>query len=145
MMTINSVAKAIAEKIAKEGTQFVDFNMKQGGVVSVEPWFNGSYNVYFADYGQNCSVKTIEDVAEIMINYPAKAEELQNAENEWLAKAIPSLQKMFRENFEGKTWEQIRNDEYLYELWGSYSDFHKDCYGYRPHDVVCGVYVNPNA
>ena len=28
--------------------------------------------------------------------------------------------------------------------WGFYSDWHKDVYGYRPHGMVCGVYINPH-
>lgn len=30
------------------------------------------------------------------------------------------------------------------ESWGFYSDWHKDCYGYRPHGYVCGEYINPH-
>lgn len=53
------------------------------------------------------------------------------------------VQAMFDRYFKGKTWEEIRSSEELYDLWGSYSDYHKDVYGYRPHAVVCGEYVKP--
>lgn len=59
------------------------------------------------------------------------------AENEVKVRAI------FKKYFEGKTWDEIRNDQKLYDKWGFYSDYHKDCFGYRPHGVVCGVYVSP--
>lgn len=29
------------------------------------------------------------------------------------------------------------------DSWSWYSDWHKDCYGYRPHGHVCGEYVRP--
>lgn len=45
--------------------------------------------------------------------------------------------------FEGKSWENIVNNNELYERWGFYSDWHKDVFGYRPHGVVCGKYVSP--
>ncbi len=53
------------------------------------------------------------------------------------------VRAFFKEHFEGKTWEEIRNNPELYDAWGYYSDWHKDCFGYRPHDIVCGVYVRP--
>ena len=28
--------------------------------------------------------------------------------------------------------------------WDWYSDWHKDVFGYRPHGMVCGEYVNPH-
>lgn len=53
------------------------------------------------------------------------------------------VRAFFEEYFEGKTWAEIRNNPELYDAWGFYSDWHKDCFGYRPHDIVCGVYVSP--
>ena len=64
-------------------------------------------------------------------------EEVYRFENE------PKVREMFHKYFEGKTWEEIRNDKFLYEMWDSYSDYHKDVFGYRPHAIVCGVYVRP--
>ena len=29
------------------------------------------------------------------------------------------------------------------DSWSFYSDWHKDCYGFRPHGRVCGEYVRP--
>lgn len=53
------------------------------------------------------------------------------------------VRAFFEKHFEGKTWAEIRNNPELYDAWGFYSDWHKDCFGYRPHDIVCGVYVRP--
>jgi hypothetical protein len=40
---------------------------------------------------------------------------------------------------EGKTWEEIDQD-----TWGWYSDWHKEVFGYRPHGIVCGEYIDPH-
>lgn len=67
----------------------------------------------------------------------AAEEEAYRLENE------PKLRQYFLDNFLGKTWQEIEGDEALYDKWGFYSDWHKDVYGYRPHGIVCGVYINP--
>lgn len=50
----------------------------------------------------------------------------------------PELRKYFNKYFNGKSWAEIKNSEELYNRWDFYSDWHKDVYGYRPHDIVCG-------
>lgn len=55
------------------------------------------------------------------------------AENE------PKIRAYFAEHFEGRTWDKIDP-----ERWDFYSDWHKDVFGYRPHAIVCGEYVNPH-
>lgn len=60
-------------------------------------------------------------------------------------KEEPRIREYFRKWFAGKDWDEIRNDETLYDNWGYYSDWHKDVFGYRPHAIVCGTYVNPHA
>ena len=51
----------------------------------------------------------------------------------------PKIREYFEKNFEGKTWNEIDPDN-----WSFYSDWHKDVFGYRPHGIVCGEYVNPH-
>ena len=63
----------------------------------------------------------------------AAEEEAYRLENE------PKLRQYFFEHFYGKTWEEIDEND-----WQWYSDWHKDVYGYRPHGIVCGVYINPH-
>lgn len=41
--------------------------------------------------------------------------------------------------------KHIKDGNYTAEEWDWYSDWHKDCYGYRPHGIVCGEYINPHA
>lgn len=52
----------------------------------------------------------------------------------------PKVRAYFKEHFEGKTWSEIDGD-----LWSFYSDWHKDVFGYRPHGIVCGEYINIHA
>jgi hypothetical protein len=68
-----------------------------------------------------------------MVYNQVEEDEKYRRENE------PLIRKYFAEHFEGKPWEQIEP-----ERWSFYSDWHKDVFGYRPHAIVCGVYVNPH-
>ena len=52
----------------------------------------------------------------------------------------PKIREYFTKHFEGKTWDEIEP-----ERWEFYSDWHKDVFGYRPHAIVCGEYINPHA
>ena len=69
----------------------------------------------------------------------AAEEEAYVLENE------PKLRQYFFDNFYGKSWSEIKGNKELYNNWSFYSDWHKDVYGYRPHGIVCGVYINPYA
>ena len=69
----------------------------------------------------------------------AAEEEAYRLENE------PKLRQYFFDNFYGKSWSEIENNEELYSKWDFYSDWHKDVYGYRPHGIICGVYINPHS
>ncbi|MBR4432324.1 MAG: hypothetical protein IKS76_03870 [Paludibacteraceae bacterium] len=64
-------------------------------------------------------------------------------DDEFRAENEDKVRAIFKKYFEGKTIDEIRNDPELYDRWGYYSDYHKDCFGYRPHGVVCGEYINP--
>lgn len=52
----------------------------------------------------------------------------------------PKIREFFAEHIEGKEWKDIDPD-----MWSFYSDWHKDVFGYRPHGIVCGEYINPHA
>jgi hypothetical protein len=42
-------------------------------------------------------------------------------------------------DIEGKSFDEIDPN-----CWDFYSDWHKDVFGYRPHGIVCGEYINPH-
>ena len=89
-------------------------------VYDFDDWFDEAFNEH-ADW-------FVDEVAE---------EEAYREENE------PKVREIFDKYFKGKTWEEIKSDEELYDTWGFYSDYHKDVFGYRPHAIVCGEYVRP--
>lgn len=52
----------------------------------------------------------------------------------------PKIREYFLEHFAGKSWSEIDANR-----WDFYSDWHKDVFGYRPHGIVCGEYINIHA
>lgn len=46
---------------------------------------------------------------------------------------IPKLNEFFNKHLAGKSWDDIKADDSLMSDWGFYSDWYKDCYGFRPH------------
>jgi hypothetical protein len=66
-----------------------------------------------------------------MIYNQAEEDKSYNEEDE--------IREYFAEHFEGKIWDEIEP-----ERWEFYSDWHKDVFGFRPHGIVCGVYVSPH-
>lgn len=141
-MNHETVKKAVIEKLAEsraERLQFTDLTMKvDGKMVTIEPWLNNTYNAYF-EKCQMCAVaKSLDELVTWLIEYPKKADELQAQEDSYRAEEEPKIRKYFAEHFAGKTWEEIDGDD-----WSWYSDWHKDVFGYRPHGIVCGEYINP--
>lgn len=143
-MNHNTVKKALLDRIAESKSQFTTLTMKEdGNTVDVEPWINDTYILYFGKCGMSKTYADLDAVVEALINYPADADALAKAEDDYRAENEPKIREVFHKYFEGKTWDEIRGDAELYEQWGSYSDWHKDVFGYRPHGIVCGEYVNP--
>lgn len=63
----------------------------------------------------------------------------READRKYKEENEPKIRQYFAEHFEGKTWGEIEP-----ERWEFYSDWHKDVFGYRPHEIVCGEYINPH-
>ena len=100
------------------------------------------YDLYISLYELGY-VKNVDDFIEYMKDTDlfynaAEEEEKFSRENQ------PKVREYFEKYFEGKTWEDISQSEELIERWDFYSDWHKDAYGYRPHGIVCGEYINPH-
>ena len=135
------VAKVLKERLENRDSQFLDLNMKNGDVISIDDCCG--YYVYFTSIGECTRAKDFDDLVDIVMNHPAKQNEVQAESDRYFAENEPKVRAYFKEHFEGKTWEEIRQDEELYDCWGWYSDWHKSVFGYRPHAVVCGTYVRP--
>ena len=57
--------------------------------------------------------------------------ELKNIEaQEYREENQEKFDKFYKEHIQGKRWEEIDTDD-----WQTYSDWHKDMYGYRPHFI----------
>ena len=76
----------------------------------------------------------------VLENRPEMIYDYVTEERRYREENEPKIREFFAKHIEGKTFEEIDPD-----LWGSYSDWHKDVLGYRPHGIVCGEYINPHA
>jgi hypothetical protein len=137
------VAKVLKDRLENRDTQFLYLDMKNGDKIQIDDCFG--YYVYFSKIGKCTRAEDFDDLVDIVMNHPAKQNEVLAEEQRWFNENEPKVKAFFKEHFEGKTWEEIRNDEELYDDWSWYSDYHKDVYGYRPHGIVCGEYINPHA
>ena len=89
---------------------------------------------------ENGSIESVEEFIEWFLdNEPDKVYDYREADRKYKEDNEPKIHKYFAEHFEGKTWEEIDPD-----LWQCYSDWHKDVFGFRPHGIVCGEYINPH-
>lgn len=131
------VAQELKKRLENRTTQFLDLTMKNGDKISIDDCFG--YYVWFSAIGEGTPAKDFNELVDIVMNHPAKQNEVLAEEQAYVAENEPKVRAYFKEHFEGKTWEEIRQDEELYECWGYYSDWHKDVYGYRPRAIVCGT------
>lgn len=86
------------------------------------------------------TVKTVDEFLVWMLNN--KPEMIFNhiaEEKRYREENEPKIREYFARHIEGKTWAEIEP-----ERWEFYSDWHKDVFGYRPHGIVCGEYINPH-
>lgn len=113
------------------------FPMPNGDTLTITPCGYGhelnesnvEYYLVFSPRTPNMGGDTLDIIAEQIANYEQHLQE-QAAEK-------VKLRAFFDRH--------IAPGNYHPDDWGFYSDWHKDVYGYRPHGMVCGVYVNPHA
>ena len=86
------------------------------------------------------TISTVKDfLGWILCNRPEMVyNEVEEAER-YRRENEPKLRAYFAEHIEGKTWSELDPNRLDF-----YSDWHKDVFGYRPHGIVCGVYINPH-
>lgn len=114
----------------------IRFQMDNGDTLTISPCGyapvlneqNTEYYLISSDKTPNLGGETLEIIARQLANYEQHLQE-QAAEKTKL-----------RAYFD----RYIATGKYDDEIWSFYSDWHKDVYGYRPHGIVCGVYVNPH-
>ena len=118
--------------------------------VDYELWKRG-YRINGRNYSLNQFYEELESIGlsfdelfeRMLRDFPERFIDEAAEEERFRKENEPKVREIFEKNFRGKTFADIRNDEALLDLWGFYSDYHKDVFGYRPHAVVCGVYVSP--
>lgn len=86
------------------------------------------------------TVKSVEEFLEWMLgNKPEMIYNHFEADLKYRADNEPKIREYFAKYIEGRTFSQIDPED-----WDFYSDWHKDVFGYRPHGIVCGEYINPH-
>ena len=89
----------------------------------------------------NGSIESVEEFIEwVLENEPEMVFNYKDEDRRYREENEPKIREYFKEHFEGKKWNEVDP-----ELWQFYSDWHKDVFGYRPHGIVCGQYINPHA
>jgi hypothetical protein len=98
-----------------------------------------AYKIWVALYEAG-TVKSVDEFLEWMLaNRPEMIFNYVEEDRKYRANNEPKIRQYFAEHFEGKEWKDIDPDD-----WSWYSDWHKDVFGYRPHGIVCGEYINPH-
>ena len=97
-------------------------------------------NQYRKMYAEGTVKNVDEYITWVLENNPDMVYNYVDEERRYREENEPKIREYFAKHFEGKTWDEIDP-----ENWSFYSDWHKDVFGYRPHAIVCGEYVNPHA
>lgn len=126
----------IRAALAANNWSDTEMTMSNGDVITISPCSyapvaneqNTEYYLVFSPSTPNLGGDTLEIIAEQLASYERHLQER--------AAEKAKLRAYFDRN--------IAAGEYDAETWSFYSDWHKDIYGYRPHGIVCGVYVNPH-
>ena len=123
---INKVKNELLKR-TENGTKECTITLKCDGTEArIVPMTNYGYGEYWLVYGLlRDGFETLDELAHYIINYE---NEKKKHENE-----VAEITKYFN--------EKIANGE---GDWSWYSDWHKDVFGFRPHGMVCGEYINPH-
>lgn len=127
-MTMVERIKAEILKRTNNGTIECTITMKvDNNKVRIVPMQNYGYGEYWLAYGfSRDGFETLDELANYIFNY----ENEKKAHNE----EIEKITKYFNEEISKGTGD-----------FNWYSDWHKDVFGFRPHGIVCGQYINPHA
>ena len=119
--------KAELLKRTNNGTEECTITMKvDNNKIRIVPMTNYGYGEYWLAYGfHRDGFESLTELATYILNYD---DEKKAHEEE-----IATITKYFNEEICNGTGD-----------WDWYSDWHKDVFGFRPHGMVCGQYVNPH-
>jgi hypothetical protein len=92
------------------------------------------------DLYEQGKIKTVDDFIQWMfVNEPEMLYDQEAEERRYREENEPKIREYFAKYIQGRTFDKIDPND-----WDFYSDWHKDVFGYRPHGIVCGEYVNPH-
>lgn len=135
-MTTSEMATKIRAALTAANWGETQMTASNGDVITISPCgYSPVLNEKTTEYYLVFSPSTPNlggDTIEIIANQLAKYEQVLAEE----AKEKAELRAYFD--------QYIANGNPDPDRWSWYSDWHKDVYGYRPHGIVCGVYVNPH-
>lgn len=118
------------------GYEFWDRGYMFHNSISGERW---AYRLYTTLYEAG-TIKSVDEFLTWMLNTnPDKIFNYREEDERYRRENEPKIREYFAKHIEGKEWKDIDP-----EIWSFYSDWHKDVFGYRPHAIVCGEYVNPH-
>ena len=103
---------------------------------------NGEREAYdlYCEMLDNGSIESVEEFIDwVLENEPSMVYDYRAEEKKYREENEPKIREFFAEHIEGRAWRCIDP-----EAWEFYSDWHKDVFGYRPHGIVCGEYINPH-
>ena len=96
------------------------------------------YDLFIGLYEQG-TIQSMDDFLEwILVNKPELVYNRKESQRKYREENEPKIRAYFAKYIEGRPWDEIDPQD-----WEFYSDWHKDVFGYRPHAIVCGEYVNP--
>lgn len=86
------------------------------------------------------TVKTVDDLIKHILNTdPGMIYDYREEDKKYRNENEPKIREYYAKYIEGRTFDKIDPAD-----WEFYSDWHKDVFGYRPHGIVCGKYINPH-
>ena len=98
-----------------------------------------AYQLWVEAY-ENGIVETVDEFLEWMLeNNPEMIYNHFEEDLRYRAENEPKIREYFAKYIQGRTLDKINPED-----WEFYSDWHKDVFGYRPHGIVCGEYINPH-
>ena len=131
-----TVLNKLRAALTESGWTDIFFPMSNGDMLTISPCGyaknlnedNVEYYLVFSPSTPNMGGDTLDIIAEQIANYEQHLQERAAEKAE------------LRAFFDRRIAPGNPNPD----DWSFYSDWHKDVYGYRPHGMVCGVYINPH-
>ena len=98
-----------------------------------------AYKLYHELRDEGTIINVVDFLEWVLYNRPEMVYDYVAEERRYREENEPKIREYFAKYIEGRTWDSIDPND-----WDFYSDWHKEVFGYRPHGIVCGEYINPH-